>query len=56
MLRKVWEALFLLIVLVVAVQLAIASIRPYLPVLGFVLIAIISGTLVRIFWFKRKFW
>lgn len=56
MLKKVWEALFLLMVLMVTVQLALASLRPYLPVLGIVLIGIITGGLIRIVWFKRKFW
>lgn len=56
MFKKVWEALFLVIVLVVGVQLAIASLRPLLPILGLVLLGIITGVLVKVFWFKRKFW
>jgi hypothetical protein len=56
MFKKVWEALFLLAVLVFGVQLAIASLRPLLPILGIVLLVIITGVLVKVFWFRRKFW
>lgn len=56
MLRKVWEALGLLIVLVIAVNLIIASLKPFLPILGLVVIAIIGGALVKLLFFRQKFW
>jgi hypothetical protein len=56
MLRKGWEAIALLVVVVVAVQLVVVAIQPFLPILGLVVIGIITGVLVKVFIIKRKFW
>lgn len=54
--RKVWEAIGLLIVLVVAVNLILASLKPLLPILGVIILCIITGVLVKVAFFRQKFW
>lgn len=56
MLKKVWECIALLVVLVVGVQLVLASLQPWLPILGLVVIGIITAALIRLVFFRRWFW
>ncbi|MFM9793286.1 hypothetical protein [Streptomyces turgidiscabies] len=56
MLKKVWESIALLVVLVVVVHLALASIQPWLPVLGIVVLGIITAALIRLVFFRKWFW
>lgn len=56
MLKKVLEAAGALVVVVIAVNLMIVSVRPYLPYLGLVVLLIITGVLVRLAFYRKKFW
>jgi hypothetical protein len=56
MLKKGWEAIALLVLLVVAVNLIMAAIQPFLPTLGVVVLIIIVGAIVKVLITKRKFW
>lgn len=60
MTKKVWEGIFALVAVVIVINVAIASLRPYLPLLGLSLaILIFLGIIfavVRVFWMKKKLW
>lgn len=56
MLKKAWEAIALLVVLVIVVNIIIVSLTPYFPVVGLTVLLVIAGVLVKTFWFKRKHW
>ena len=51
--RKVWEALALLVVVVIAANIIIASVTPYLPVLGLIVILVIGIALFRLVILRR---
>lgn len=56
MVRKGGEALMLLIVWLVVINILIASVQPYLPWVG---LAVIIGFIVWVMWLmtrKRKYW
>ena len=56
MLKKAWEVLALVVIFLVGASLAIESIKPYLPLLGLLVLGVIVAAVVRLVFFKRWFW
>lgn len=56
MLKKVLEGAAALVVVVIAVNLMVVSVRPYLPYLGLVVVLIIVGVVVKLAFLRKKFW
>lgn len=54
MMKKAWELIALLIVIVVVGNLIAISVQPFLPILGIVVVLIVSGLLVRFFFFRNR--
>lgn len=54
--KKVWEALLLLIIVIVMINIIAASITPYLPLLGLVCVAILGTGFAWLIFSRRKFW
>lgn len=56
MLKKVLEGAAALAIVVIAFNLMVVSVRPYLPYLGIVVLLIITGVLLKLAFFRKKFW
>lgn len=50
--KKIWELIALLAVIVIVGNLIAMAIQPFLPILGLVVIGIVSAWLVRIFYLR----
>jgi hypothetical protein len=56
MFKKVWEALFLFVVIMVVANVVVASIRPFMPLLGLMVVLVIIGGLIHVVFIRKKFW
>ena len=54
--RKAWEALFLFAIFLFALHMVMAAIKPFLPLLGFAIVVMLTIALWRIIVSRRKFW
>lgn len=55
MLKKGWELIGLVVIIVVALNLGFSAIQPFLPILGIALVLIIVAYIVKMVFFRRKF-
>ncbi|MFF6951841.1 hypothetical protein ACFZAD_24680 [Streptomyces iakyrus] len=54
MMKKAWEAIALLVAIVILASLISAAIEPFLPILGIVVIGIATAWVVRFFYQRRR--
>jgi hypothetical protein len=54
--KRAWEAILLLIVVIVIVNIFATALKPYLPLLGLVCVAILGVGLAWLIFSRRKFW
>lgn len=52
--KKVWELLALVVVLIIVVHVAIAAFQPYMAAFGLVVFGLLVGTLVKFLYFRRR--
>lgn len=53
MLKKAWEIMALVVIVVVFVNVAIAALKPWLPLIGLIIIGIGTALLVRRLFLRR---